>query len=50
MPGMVLGDIASRRRLYLAAKPSHAGVDVDGKAYPLHHPMVYSHPTIYSRS
>jgi hypothetical protein len=29
--------------LYLAAKPSHAGDDVDGLAYPLHHPMACSH-------
>jgi hypothetical protein len=26
---------------YFAAKPSHMRVDVDGLAYPLHHPMVY---------
>jgi hypothetical protein len=26
--------------LYLAAKPAHLGVDVDGLACPLHHPMV----------
>jgi hypothetical protein len=26
--------------LYLTAKPSHVGVDVDGLAYTLHHPMV----------
>jgi hypothetical protein len=25
--------------LYLAAKPAHVGVDVDGLAYPLHRPM-----------
>jgi hypothetical protein len=25
--------------LYLAAKPTHVGVDVDGLAYPLHCPM-----------
>jgi hypothetical protein len=29
MPGMIFGDVASRHRLYLAAKPSHVGVDVD---------------------
>jgi hypothetical protein len=29
--------------LYLAAKPSHMGVIVDGLAYPLHYPMAYSH-------
>jgi hypothetical protein len=28
--------------LYLMGKPSHMGVDVDGLAYPLHCPMVYS--------
>jgi hypothetical protein len=28
--------------LYLAAKPAHVGVDVDGLAYPLHRPTVYS--------
>jgi hypothetical protein len=42
MSETVLGDIASRHRLYLAAKPSHVGVDVDGLAYPLHHLMVCS--------
>jgi hypothetical protein len=31
--------------VYLAAKPSHVGVDLDGLAYLLHHPMVYSHQT-----
>jgi hypothetical protein len=39
MPGMALGDIASWHRLYLAAKPSHVGVDVDRLAHPLHRPM-----------
>jgi hypothetical protein len=29
-------------RLYLAAKPSHVEVDVDGLAYPLHRPMTHS--------
>jgi hypothetical protein len=29
--------------LYLAAKPSHAGVDVDGLACPLHRPVACSH-------
>jgi hypothetical protein len=42
MPGMVLGDNASRRRLYLAAKPSHVGVNVDGLACPLHRPTICS--------
>jgi hypothetical protein len=34
MSGMINGDIASRWQLYLAAKPSHMGVDVDGLACP----------------
>jgi hypothetical protein len=34
----VLGDVASWCWLYLAAKPLHEGVDVDGLTYPLHHP------------
>jgi hypothetical protein len=45
MPGMVVGDIAKQRRLYLVSKTSHVGVDVDGLAYPLYHPMVCSHQT-----
>jgi hypothetical protein len=40
MPGMVLGDVALRHRLYLDAKPSHVGVDVDGIACSLHRPTV----------
>jgi hypothetical protein len=40
MPGTVLRDVASWHRLYLVAKSSHVGVDVDGLAYPLHRPMV----------
>jgi hypothetical protein len=40
-----VAQVGSRRchhaRLYLAAKPSHVGVDVDGLAYPLHHLVVY---------
>jgi hypothetical protein len=28
--------------LYLVAKPSHVGVDVDGLAYPLHHHTVHN--------
>jgi hypothetical protein len=28
--------------LYMAAIPSHVGVDVHRLAYPLHHPMAYS--------
>jgi hypothetical protein len=43
MPGKVLGDVASRHQLYLAAKCSHMGVDVDGLAFSLHHPTVCSH-------
>jgi hypothetical protein len=31
--------------LYLTAKPSHMGVDVNGLAYPLNRPMVYDHQT-----
>ncbi len=31
--------------LYLAAKASHVGVNVDGLACPLHCPMAYSHQT-----
>jgi hypothetical protein len=30
---------------YLAAKPSHVGVDVDGLACPLHCPMTCSYQT-----
>jgi hypothetical protein len=41
----VLGDVASWHRLYLAAKPSHVGVDVDGLAFPLHRPTTYSRQT-----
>jgi hypothetical protein len=43
MPRTDLGDVVLRRRLYLAVKPFHMGVDVDGLAYPLHCPMVCSH-------
>jgi hypothetical protein len=38
MLGTVLRDVASLRRLYLAAKPSHVRVDVDGLVHPLHCP------------
>jgi hypothetical protein len=31
--------------LYLAAKPSHVGVDVDGLAYTQHCPMAYIRQT-----
>jgi hypothetical protein len=43
MTETVLRDIASWHQLYLASKPSHVGVNVDGLSYPLHHPMTYSH-------
>jgi hypothetical protein len=42
---MVLGDVASWHRLYLVAKPSHVGVDVDGLACPLHRAMACSRQT-----
>jgi hypothetical protein len=32
-------------QLYLVAKPSQVGVDVDGLAYPLHRPMVCGRQT-----
>jgi hypothetical protein len=44
-PETILRDVASRRWLYFAAKPSHVVVDVDGQAYPLHRPTVCSHQT-----
>jgi hypothetical protein len=31
--------------LYLAAKPTHVGVDVDGLACPLHYPMACGQQT-----
>jgi hypothetical protein len=34
----VLGVGALSRWLYLATKPSHVRVDVDGLSYPLHYP------------
>jgi hypothetical protein len=37
VPGIVLG--AACALLYLDAKPSHVGADVDGLACCLHHPM-----------
>jgi hypothetical protein len=43
MHRMSLGDVALQCRLYLAAKPSHVGVNVDGLACPLHRPMVCSY-------
>jgi hypothetical protein len=45
MSGIVLGDVASRCRLYLVAKPSHVGVDVHWLACPLQRPTVYGHQT-----
>jgi hypothetical protein len=45
MPGTSLEDVATWRRLYLAAKPFHVGVNVDGLACPLHNPMTYSRQT-----
>jgi hypothetical protein len=45
MPGMTLGDVASWSRLYLAAKPSHVRVNVDGLSCPLHHPMACGYQT-----
>jgi hypothetical protein len=42
---MVLGDVASRCQLYLAAKPSHVGVNVDGLASPLHGLVVCNRQT-----
>jgi hypothetical protein len=38
-------DVTLWRRLYLAVKPSHVGVDVDGLACPLHSPMIYNRQT-----
>jgi hypothetical protein len=43
MSEMVLGDVALWHRHYLAAKPSHAGIDADGLACPLHRSKVCSH-------
>jgi hypothetical protein len=40
---MVLGEVAGWCLLYLVAKPSHVGVDVDRLSCPLHRPMVCSH-------
>jgi hypothetical protein len=40
---MVLGDVISLWRLYLVAKPSHMGIDVDGLACLLHHPTICNH-------
>jgi hypothetical protein len=35
--------LVPERWVFLAAKPSHMGVDVNGLAYPLHHPTTCSH-------
>jgi hypothetical protein len=43
VPKMVLRDVASWCQLYLATKPSHVRVDVDGPSYPLHYPTACSH-------
>jgi hypothetical protein len=43
MLGMVRCEVASRCQLYLAAKPSHVGVDVYRIAGLLHCPIVCSH-------
>jgi hypothetical protein len=37
--------VALARRPYLAIKPFHVGVDVDGLSCPLHRPMACSHQT-----
>jgi hypothetical protein len=42
MPRMILGDAIVLHWLYLAASPSHVGVDVDRLACPLHRPMACS--------
>jgi hypothetical protein len=42
VPRTVPRDVASWHWLYLAAKLSHVGVDVDGLACPLHHPITCS--------
>jgi hypothetical protein len=38
---MVLEDVVVRRRLYLPAKPSYVGVNVDGLSYHLRSPTAY---------
>jgi hypothetical protein len=43
MHGTVLTDVASWRRLYLVAKPSHVGINVDGLTCPLQRPMACGH-------
>jgi hypothetical protein len=43
MPGTILGDIASRRWLYLSVKPSHVRANVDGLVCPLHSRTACTH-------
>jgi hypothetical protein len=43
MPRTVLGDVASWCQLYLGAKPSHVGVNVNGLVCPMHCATVCSH-------
>jgi hypothetical protein len=45
MSEMVLGDVASRRRLYLVVKPFHVGINMDGLACSLQCPMICSRQT-----
>jgi hypothetical protein len=47
---MVLREVTGWRRLYLAAKPFHVGVDVDRLSYPLHHPTACGCHTRAQRS
>jgi hypothetical protein len=42
MPRTILGDVLAWGRLYLAAKPSHIGADVDELAYLLLRPTTYN--------
>jgi hypothetical protein len=39
------GDVALRCWPCLVTEPSHVGVDVDGLACPLHHPIAYNRQT-----
>jgi hypothetical protein len=45
MPEMVLEDVATRCRLYLAAKPFQVAVSVDKLSSPLHRPTTYGYQT-----
>jgi hypothetical protein len=47
---MVLGEVTGWHWLYLAAKPSQLGVDVDELSCPLHHPTAYRCQTIMQSS